>query len=110
VNLMENAARYTPPGSQITINAMLEPSNCRVVVADNGPGIPSGAEERIFEKFYRAPHRADSGQGSGLGLAICRAIIKSHGGSITVANRSTGGAEFVIRLPLSKNSPTVNLT
>ncbi|MGN6133203.1 MAG: sensor histidine kinase, partial [Aureliella sp.] len=72
-----------------------------------GPGIPEGAEDRIFEKFFRASSAADSGRGSGLGLAICRAIAKAHGGNVTASNRPGGGAEFVIRLPVPKNVPQV---
>jgi two-component system sensor histidine kinase KdpD len=107
VNLLENAARYTPSGTQIIITASLDGRWLRLAVADNGPGIPAGAEERIFEKFYRASPRADGGRGSGLGLAICRAIAHAHGGNISAANRPDGGAEFVLRLPLAKNAPQV---
>lgn len=106
VNLLENAARYTPPGALITITATQENHECRIAVSDNGPGIPPGSEERIFEKFYRAKPN-DGGRGSGLGLAICRAIVKAHGGDITAANRQNGGAEFVIKLPLFRDAPKV---
>lgn len=109
VNLMENAIRYTPQGTQITITAVLDAKSLRITVADNGPGLPPGSEERIFEKFFRASPTADAGRGSGLGLAICRAIAKAHGGDITASNRPGGGAEFVVRLPLSKNAPEVVL-
>jgi two-component system sensor histidine kinase KdpD len=107
VNLFENAARYTPAGTQLTIRAAIDGKHLRIAVADNGPGLPTGAEERIFDKFYRASLSADGGRGSGLGLAICRAIIKAHGGTIAAANRPGGGAEFVIRLPLPKDVPQV---
>ena len=107
VNLLENAARYTPQNTQVTITAALDAKNLRLSVADTGPGLPPGAEERIFEKFYRASPTADGGRGSGLGLAICRAIAKAHGGNVTASNRPGGGAEFVIRLPLAKNAPQV---
>jgi two-component system sensor histidine kinase KdpD len=110
VNLIENAVRYTPEGTLMTIGATFDGSNLRIVVADNGPGLPPGAEERIFEKFYRAVGRADAGRGSGLGLAICRAIIKAHGGQISAANASSGGAEFTIQLPLPADRPHVNIT
>lgn len=107
VNLLENAARYTPQGTQVTIRATVDGTHVRIVVSDNGPGLPAGAEDRIFDKFYRASPTADGGRGSGLGLAICRAILTAHGGTIAAANRPGGGAEFVIRLPLSKESPHV---
>jgi two-component system sensor histidine kinase KdpD len=109
VNLLENAARYTPPGTQVTIGAALDGNAVRITVEDDGPGLPAGAEERIFDKFFRASPGADAGRGSGLGLAICRAIVKAHGGSITAANRPGGGAEFAIRLPLAKDAPHVAL-
>lgn len=107
VNLLENAARYTPPETAIAVAASLDGKWLRVSVSDNGPGLPPGSEERIFEKFYRGSATADSGRGSGLGLAICRAIAQIHGGTITAANRPGGGAEFVVRLPLAKDAPKV---
>ncbi len=107
VNLFENAARYTPEGTEVTIRAALDGQHVRIAVSDNGPGLPAGAEERIFDKFYRASPTVDGGRGSGLGLAICRAIIKAHGGTLVAANRPGGGAEFVMRLPVSKDAPQV---
>lgn len=107
VNLLDNAARYTPPETTITITAFVDGKWLRLTVSDNGPGLPPGSEDRIFEKFYRASPMADGGRGSGLGLAICRAIAKVHGGDITAANRPGGGAEFVLRLPLAENAPEV---
>ena len=107
VNLLENAARYTPPKTQVTISAAVDGPVLRIAVADHGPGLPDGSEERIFDKFFRASPLADGGRGSGLGLAICRAIVKAHGGQITASNRPGGGAEFVIRLPLPKDAPQV---
>ena len=107
VNLLENAARYTRPGTHLAIRAAVEGRAIRIAVQDNGPGLPAGAEERIFDKFFRAAPLADGGRGSGLGLAICRAILKAHGGSITASNRPGGGAEFLIRLPLPAESPHV---
>jgi two-component system sensor histidine kinase KdpD len=107
VNLLENAARYTPDGTQVTVVAGLDGRAVRICVTDDGPGLPPGDEERIFDKFFRASPGADAGRGSGLGLAICRAIVKAHGGSITASNRAGGGAEFAIRLPLAKDTPQV---
>ena len=109
VNLFENAARYTPEGTEVTIQAALDGKQVRIAISDNGPGLPAGAEERVFEKFYRASPTADGGRGSGLGLAICRAIIKAHRGAISAGNRPSGGAEFVIRLPLPKDAPQIML-
>ena len=107
VNLLENAARYTPKATRITVRAIVEGKSLKLTVADNGPGLPPGAEERVFEKFYRASPTADGGRGSGLGLAICRAIAKAHGGNVTASNRPEGGAEFDVRLPLTKDAPQV---
>ena len=111
VNLLENAARHTPGDSRIVISAECETKGdvqwIRIVVSDDGPGLPAGAEGRVFEKFFRAAPTADSGRGSGLGLAICRAIVAAHGGTIMAVNRPTGGAEFVVRLPVAKDAPRV---
>ncbi len=107
VNLLENVARHTPQGTHVTIGAAIDGRAIRIAMSDDGPGLPAGTEERIFDKFFRASPKADSGRGSGLGLAICRAIAKSHGGNITACNRPDCGAEFVLRLPLPKDTPQV---
>ncbi|MFO0917699.1 MAG: sensor histidine kinase KdpD [Planctomycetaceae bacterium] len=108
VNLFENAGRYTPPGTHVSVNADVDGRWLRIRVADDGPGLPPGCEERIFEKFYRAANTTnDGGRGSGLGLAICRAIVQAHGGTITASNLPTGGAEFVLRFPLPDEAPQV---
>jgi two-component system sensor histidine kinase KdpD len=109
VNLLENAARYTPAGTQIEIDARHEAGQVQIRVADNGPGIPPGSELRVFEKFYRGAAAADSRRGVGLGLAICQAIVQAHRGQITARNRPDGGAEFTIWLPCEKRAPTVVL-
>lgn len=110
VNLLENAARYTPPGTRIDVSARVEGNNVVVRVADNGPGLPPGSEERVFEKFYRAAARTpDARRGVGLGLTICRGIVEAHGGRIWAANRPGGGAEFTVSLPLDPASPRVPL-
>jgi two-component system sensor histidine kinase KdpD len=107
VNLLENAARYTPPQTPVRISASMDGERLRLAVSDEGPGLPPGDEERIFEKFYRGSAVSDGGRGSGLGLAICRAIARAHGGGITAANRPVKGAEFVLQLPLAKDAPQV---
>ncbi len=75
------------------------------MIADRGPGIPPGDEQRIFDKFYRA-QTADA-RGVGLGLAICRAIIEAHAGRIWATNRPGGGATFAFTLPLEGTPPRV---
>jgi len=96
INLFENAIKYTPKGTQLELTASESFYTVTVSLADRGPGIPPGEEERIFEKFVRG---SSSTGGVGLGLAICRTIINAHGGKIWAENREGGGA--VIRFTLS---------
>ena len=99
VNILENAAKHTPPGTRITISAGLETDAVRLVIDDNGPGLPPGPPEQLFAKFERGRSEADVG-GAGLGLAICKAIIEAHGGRVTAAQRPGGGARFTLTLPV----------
>jgi two-component system sensor histidine kinase KdpD len=99
INLLENAAKYTPPGTPVEISASSGAGVVNVSVADRGPGIPPGEEERIFEKFHRAGD-APPGKGVGLGLTISRGIVLAHGGRIWAENRPGGGAVFRFSLPL----------
>ena len=103
VNLLENAVKYTPPGTEVTVSASRVPEGVAIVVADRGPGLPPGDEVRVFEKFYRGPQTGKSGVG--LGLAIAHAIARVHGGTLQAANREGGGAEFRLLLPLSPGGP-----
>lgn len=91
VNLLENAAKYTPQGSGICISARVSQRQFQVTVADAGPGIPQGREEAVFQKFMRG-ERESAMPGVGLGLAICRAIVRAHGGEIAVATADMLGA------------------
>src|SRR6202166_75745 len=99
VNLLENAAKYTPPGAKVTVAAEVIGDHLSVSVSDNGPGVPGGREEAVFQKFTRGV-RESATPGVGLGLAICRAIVESHQGRIVGANRPGGGARFTSPLPL----------
>lgn len=99
VNLIENAIKYTPPGSPIDISAELLPTTIRLTVSDYGPGIPKGMEEKLFDKFYRHETETQT-SGVGLGLALCRVIVEAHGGTIKAANLAGKGAAFMIGLPL----------
>jgi two-component system, OmpR family, sensor histidine kinase KdpD len=99
VNLLENAAKYTPAGSTVIVSAEALADQLSISVSDNGPGLPPGREEAVFEKFARG-HRESATPGVGLGLAICRAIIDSHGGKIRGFNRPGGGATVNFTLPL----------
>lgn len=105
VNLLENAIKYTPANSPIDLSARAEGQEVVVEVADRGPGLPPGDEERIFDKFYRA--RLTTASGVGLGLSICRAVIEAHGGRIWAENRAGGGAVFRFTLPLDGEPPQI---
>ena len=100
VNLLDNAIKHTPPGTRITISAGLEAGAVRMVIDDNGPGLPPGQPERLFAKFQRGRDEVDVG-GAGLGLAICRAIVNAHGGQISAMQRPGGGARFMFTLPVT---------
>ncbi len=97
-NLLENAAKYTPPGTQVEITALAKERDVEIRVADRGPGLAAGREDAIFQKFERG-ERESSKPGVGLGLAICRAIVEAHGGVIRAENRAGGGACFIFTLP-----------
>ncbi|HEY8099479.1 MAG TPA: ATP-binding protein [Burkholderiaceae bacterium] len=98
-NLLENAAKYTPPTALIEITAEVEDVFLSVMVCDNGSGLPVGREEILFEKFTRGDNESAI-PGIGLGLAICRAIIEAHGGTIRATKSDLGGASFIFTLPL----------
>jgi two-component system sensor histidine kinase KdpD len=98
-NLLENAAKYTPPGTTVTICAAARGESMMISVVDDGPGFPPGDPERLFDKFDRG--RAESNiVGVGLGLAICRAAANLHGGNIRALNNPGGGARFEVSLPV----------
>jgi two-component system sensor histidine kinase KdpD len=98
INLIENAIKYTPSDTPIKIGASATPESIEVWVADEGPGLPLGHEEEIFNKFVRGK-KESSIPGVGLGLAICRAIAEAHGGTVQGITRPGGGACFTLRLP-----------
>jgi len=98
-NLVENAAKYTPPASHIAVAARVAGTALETSVEDDGPGIPAGREDAIFEKFTRG-HAESATAGVGLGLAICRAIVEAHGGTIRAEAGRARGARFVFTLPL----------
>jgi two-component system sensor histidine kinase KdpD len=108
INLLENSMKYTPPGTPVEISGRVQDQKLLVTIADRGPGLPAGQEERIFEKFYQvAP---GSARGAGLGLTICRSIVEFHGGRIVAANRPEGGAVFSFTIPLLEGSPILDKT
>ena len=99
-NVLDNAIKYSPPGSVISIRVERTDGHAVIALADQGPGIAAEHRERIFDRFFRVdPSRARDGGGAGLGLAIAKWAVEIHGGSITVRERPGGGAEFGIVLP-----------
>lgn len=102
INLLENAIKYAGPQAGIGIEAHVEGEHLQLDVWDNGPGIPPGQEQRVFDKFARG-NKESAVPGVGLGLAICRAIVEVHGGTIAVYNRPQGGACF--RVTLRQDAP-----
>lgn len=98
LNLMENAARHRRDGLVVTLDAIGNPTHAGIIFADNGPGIAEGADEKIFQRFYRGDiSREQDTAGAGLGLTIARSLMTAMGGSITASPRSSGrstGAEF----------------
>lgn len=109
-NLLENAVKYSPDGSDIEITVTQAQHNAqrclRIVVADRGIGVPLDAKEMIFAKFHRA-HEESAQSGVGLGLALCRSIVLLHGGDIGVQDRDGGGSEFWVTLPLPDEAPRI---
>jgi two-component system sensor histidine kinase KdpD len=99
INLLENALKYTPSGSPLSIAAVARDREMEVKVADRGPGLPPEDLDKIFDMFYRGTGAPDQ-QGYGLGLSICRAIVEAHGGRIWAENRADGGAVIRFTLPL----------
>lgn len=98
VNLLENAGKYTPPDTPITISAAATSDMVEIWIDDKGPGLPKGREVAIFSKFERGKKESAT-PGVGLGLTICRAIANAHGGTIHGETRPDGGARFTLRLP-----------
>ena len=107
INLLENAIKYTPrrqPDRRSRRTATRDAIT--IEIADRGPGLPPGDEQRVFDKFYRAPVTKDR-SGVGLGLTICRGIIAAHNGRIWAENRPGGGAVFRFTLPLDGTPPQI---
>ncbi len=101
-HLLDNALKYSPPGSPVELSSQAREDGVVLRVADSGPGVAEKDRERVFEKFYRARAQKDRMPGSGMGLAIAREIIRAHKGEIWVEGQPEAGAVFCIRLPLAK--------
>jgi two-component system, OmpR family, sensor histidine kinase SenX3 len=107
-NLLDNAIKYSEPGSAVEVRASVEGDSVHLVVADEGIGIPRRDLERIFERFYRVDRaRSRDTGGTGLGLAIVRHVASNHGGEITVESREGGGSTFTLALPRREGPVTV---
>ena len=105
INLVDNAIKYTPPGSHITVTADRAGHDVRVRVADDGPGIPDNAKSQVFEMFFTGQNRvADSRRSLGLGLALCKTILTAHGGALTLTDNRPHGCVFTFTLPQSEVS------
>jgi two-component system sensor histidine kinase KdpD len=107
VNLIDNALKYTPAGSPVEIIATATDQAITVEVADRGPGVPAGQEQKVFEKFYRG--QPGDGRGAGLGLAICQGVVRAHGGRIWAQNLPGGGVAFLFTIPLTEAPPVKSI-
>jgi len=105
-HLVDNALKYSPPDSPVTISALTGASRLILSVSDKGPGIPDWDHARIFERFYRGPHARSGVTGTGMGLTIAREIVRAHGGDIWVKSSLGQGAEFFIAVPSAAQEKT----
>ena len=96
---------HTPAGTNVAVNAESNESEVTITVSDDGPGLSKSDQERIFERFFRADpsRKRTSGEGSGLGLAIVDAVMKAHGGSVTVSSEVGKGSAFTLHFPITKD-------
>lgn len=102
VNVLDNAAKYSPPGGRIGVVATWRDGAADIRVADDGPGIPEADRERVFDMFYRVRAGDSQAAGTGLGLSICRGLVAAHGGTIRAEGGAGGiGLEIVVTLPSS---------
>lgn len=108
VNLIENAAKYSPQGTPIDIFVDSGNQQLIIEVADRGPGLKNEERTQVFDKFYRGSAVAKGQRGAGLGLAICRAVMEAHKGRIWEENRPGGGARFIFTIPLEEQPPRID--
>jgi two-component system sensor histidine kinase KdpD len=105
VNLLENAAKYAPPGTPVEVRARRDGDRLVLTVLDLGPGVPASERERIFEPFYRPPGTPPDVRGTGLGLSIARGLAEAQGGAVRYEPRPGGGSAFVLELPAAGAAP-----
>ena len=102
-NLLDNAAKFSPPSAPLRVEAAREPDHWRIDVVDRGPGIPLAERERVFDMFHSVAHGDDGNAGAGLGLAISQGILAAHGGSIAALPGEAGvGTIMRLSLPLAE--------
>jgi two-component system sensor histidine kinase KdpD len=102
VNLLDNAAKYAPAGSEVSIGAVADAERVLIEVKDEGPGMAEGDLTLVFERFYRARAADHRQAGSGLGLAICKGFVEAMGGAVHAGNRpDRSGAVFTVMLPVA---------
>jgi two-component system, OmpR family, sensor histidine kinase KdpD len=106
LNLIENATKHTPAGTEIRVSAREARGEVQVEVADRGPGMPPEDVQRLFDPFYRVGTAGSRPKGMGLGLAVAKGLVEAHGGRIWAENLPDGGARFAFALPLSAQEPT----
>jgi len=104
-NLLDNAAKYSPPGSHIKVSAKAEPEHLVIGISDHGKGLSSSEQARIFGSFQRLENnRPDQARGAGLGLMVCRRLVEAHGGEIWVESKKGRGSTFFFSLPRKKGT------
>jgi signal transduction histidine kinase len=106
-NLIDNALKFSPPTTPITITAEAGKEYVTIGVRDQGPGIPEEEQSQIFDKFYRAVKDRSVTKGTGMGLAIAREIVRAHGGEIWLKSMPGAGSEFYFSLPLAPKEKMV---
>jgi two-component system sensor histidine kinase KdpD len=106
VNLLDNAAKYAPAGTSVTVRARRDGAHVRIEILDEGVGLPENDVERVFDKFYRVRKSDHVRAGTGLGLGISRGFVEAMGGTVTAANRrDRSGAVFTVTLPVPSRTP-----
>jgi two-component system, OmpR family, sensor histidine kinase KdpD len=110
VNLLDNAVKYSAPGTPIVIAGKRENNGVAISVSDRGRGLAPGDEEQVFAMFYRGADARPDRRGTGLGLAICQAVVRAHGGTIRAENRPGGGTTVRFVIPHAGTPPVIELT
>jgi signal transduction histidine kinase len=105
LNLIQNSLVHTPSGTEVRVSARRDDGEAVLEVSDDGPGIPAEMRAQVFDRFVRAEGDGSRTGGSGLGLAIVSAVAESHRGSVELSDSPSGGARFVVRLPLDQEPP-----